>query len=236
MNVNWFIDTVIGLGLKIAFIVPFAPIFLFFGLIITAVGILIGNIYMKAQVSVKRELAVAKAPVIHVLSGAMSGLGLWSLSSHLIWTSLSSPQSLFALTGAKICSATNWSYGTTGMWHVLGLTKISIGQPTSFPYYLNTSSSMHIAGSGRECPLLARSSRPRWPRILYTAKIGQILPTLDSSLIRQVGYSERFWREETEEQLAMLSEYILWTVQFWNALEGGLPSFLRNDHWHSPFH
>jgi hypothetical protein len=187
MNVNWFLDTVIGLGLKIAFIVPFAPIFLLFGLIITAVGILIGNIYMKAQVSVKRELAVAKAPVIHVLGGAMSGLGLCPLSSRLVWTSSSSPQSPFELTGAKICSATNWSYGTTGIWHVLGLTKISIGQPTSFQYYLNTSSSMHIAGSGREWLLLVLSSRPPWPRTWYTAKIGQILPTWDSSLIRQVG-------------------------------------------------
>jgi hypothetical protein len=75
MNVNWFVDALIGLGLKIVFIVPFAPLFLPFGVLVLLGGLVVGNIYMKAQIAVKRELTVAKAPVLHVLSGAMSGLG-----------------------------------------------------------------------------------------------------------------------------------------------------------------
>jgi ABC-type multidrug transport system fused ATPase/permease subunit len=81
-NFNWFIDALIGLGLKLVVIIPFAPVFLLLGICITAAGLLIGNIYMKAQVSVKRELAIAKAPVIHMFGSVLSGLRWFSSYFH----------------------------------------------------------------------------------------------------------------------------------------------------------
>jgi hypothetical protein len=74
-HINWFVDALIGLGLKFVFIVPFAPLFLPFGIVVLVVGIAIGSVYMKAQLAVKRELANAKAPVLHVFNGALSSLG-----------------------------------------------------------------------------------------------------------------------------------------------------------------
>jgi hypothetical protein len=41
---------------------------------IAVLGGLLGQVYMKAQLSVKREMSNAKAPVVGILNGAISGL------------------------------------------------------------------------------------------------------------------------------------------------------------------
>jgi uncharacterized membrane protein len=77
MHMNSFIHSFIGLTMKIAVILPFAPLLFFLplGVIVLGAGVLVGYVYMKAQMAVKRELAIAKAPILHVLAGTMSGLG-----------------------------------------------------------------------------------------------------------------------------------------------------------------
>ncbi|KII86412.1 hypothetical protein PLICRDRAFT_144122 [Plicaturopsis crispa FD-325 SS-3] len=59
---------------KFAAIALLTPIFVFVGIITGAIGIWLGGIYMKAQLSVKRETSNAKAPVLAHVGGALAGL------------------------------------------------------------------------------------------------------------------------------------------------------------------
>ena len=63
---------------KILAIIIFSPIFVIPSVIVAAAGGILGNIYMKAQLSVKRELSVAKAPVLGHFGAAVSGIS-WSM-------------------------------------------------------------------------------------------------------------------------------------------------------------
>lgn len=53
----------------------FAPVFVIPGLLLGVVGGYLGNVYMKAQLSVKREMSNAKAPVLGHFGAAVAGLG-----------------------------------------------------------------------------------------------------------------------------------------------------------------
>lgn len=55
-------------------IMYFAPIFGVIGLFLLLTGTLIGDIYMKTQLSVKREMSKAKAPVLSHFGAAVEGL------------------------------------------------------------------------------------------------------------------------------------------------------------------
>jgi hypothetical protein len=68
--------------IKMGAVVFFTPVFLLPAVFIAALGGWLGNVYMKAQLSVKREMSNAKAPVIGVFGGAISGL---STSLEIIW-------------------------------------------------------------------------------------------------------------------------------------------------------
>ncbi|KAM5539772.1 hypothetical protein V8D89_006585 [Ganoderma adspersum] len=59
---------------KIFSIVIFSPIFIIPSILAGLLGGIIGNIYMKAQLCVKRELSVAKAPVLGHFGAAVSGI------------------------------------------------------------------------------------------------------------------------------------------------------------------
>ncbi len=59
---------------KIFSVIIFSPIFVVPSIVIAIVGGTLGNIYMKAQLSVKRELSVAKAPVLGHFGAAVSGI------------------------------------------------------------------------------------------------------------------------------------------------------------------
>ena len=59
---------------KFAAVVTFSPVFTIPGALITLLGGYCGQVYMKAQLSVKREMSTAKAPVIGVFGSAMAGL------------------------------------------------------------------------------------------------------------------------------------------------------------------
>lgn len=68
------------LGMTLAMLTRFAavviitPIYLFPGTIITVVAGLIGQVYIKAQLSVKREMSNAKSPVLGHVGAAIAGL------------------------------------------------------------------------------------------------------------------------------------------------------------------
>ena len=66
----------------------FTPIYILPALVIAAAGAWIGQIYVNAQLSVKREMSAAKAPVLSILDSAITGLrtSLTHLRSHICLT------------------------------------------------------------------------------------------------------------------------------------------------------
>jgi hypothetical protein len=58
-------------------VVYYAPSFLLPAAGIALMGGWLGKVYIKAQLSVKRELSNAKAPVLGIVGGAIAGLGKW---------------------------------------------------------------------------------------------------------------------------------------------------------------
>ncbi|PIL29356.1 ATP-binding cassette transporter [Ganoderma sinense ZZ0214-1] len=67
-------ETTVFLLTKIFSIVVLSPIFIIPSVIAALLGGIIGKIYMKAQLCVKRELSVAKAPVLGHFGAAVSGI------------------------------------------------------------------------------------------------------------------------------------------------------------------
>lgn len=59
---------------RLAGVVLFSPAFILPGLAIAALGGWLGQVYMRAQLSIKREMSTAKAPVLGVVGGAIAGL------------------------------------------------------------------------------------------------------------------------------------------------------------------
>ena len=62
------------MALRLGIIILFAPTFVLPALIVAAFGGFLGQMYIKAQLSVKREMSTAKAPVLGILGGAIAGL------------------------------------------------------------------------------------------------------------------------------------------------------------------
>ncbi|KAF9526532.1 multidrug resistance-associated ABC transporter [Crepidotus variabilis] len=60
--------------IKLAAIILFTPVFIFPGIAFALLGVFLGNVYQKAQLSVKRESSNAKAPVLSHFSAAVQGL------------------------------------------------------------------------------------------------------------------------------------------------------------------
>lgn len=60
--------------IKLAVVVMFTPIFLLPAVFIAVLGAYLGNVYIRAQLSIKREMSNAKAPVLGVFGSAVAGL------------------------------------------------------------------------------------------------------------------------------------------------------------------
>lgn len=60
--------------MKFLAVISFSPIFTIPGAIVAALGGWCGQIYMKAQLSVKREMSNARAPVLGHFGAAIAGL------------------------------------------------------------------------------------------------------------------------------------------------------------------
>lgn len=78
-NVSGILITIIQMGSdlisRLIAVTLFAPVFVLPGLLLGVVGGYLGNVYMKAQLSVKREMSNAKAPVLGHFGAAVAGLG-----------------------------------------------------------------------------------------------------------------------------------------------------------------
>jgi hypothetical protein len=66
--------------IKLSAVIILTPIFLFPGVVVAILGAWCGQIYIKAQLSVKREMSNARSPVLGHFGAAISGLG-WALIS-----------------------------------------------------------------------------------------------------------------------------------------------------------
>ncbi|RPD55459.1 P-loop containing nucleoside triphosphate hydrolase protein [Lentinus tigrinus ALCF2SS1-7] len=69
-----FVEIMVYLILKMFGVIVFSPIFIFPALLVALGGVVCGNIYMKAQLCVKREMSAAKAPVLGHFGAAISGI------------------------------------------------------------------------------------------------------------------------------------------------------------------
>ena len=59
---------------QLGVVVTISPVFLFPGIILAALGGWVGQLYMRAQLSIKRERSNAKAPVLGHFGAAFAGL------------------------------------------------------------------------------------------------------------------------------------------------------------------
>ena len=79
---GWFIQLSIQLITKLGAVIVYTPIFVFPGIFIFVAGGYLGQIYMRAQLSVKREQSNAKAPVVGVFGSAIAGLSASAFIYH----------------------------------------------------------------------------------------------------------------------------------------------------------
>lgn len=59
---------------RLGAVMIFTPTFVLPALVVAGFGGWLGQLYIKAQLSVKREMSTAKAPVLGILGGAIAGL------------------------------------------------------------------------------------------------------------------------------------------------------------------
>ncbi|EMD41580.1 hypothetical protein CERSUDRAFT_110129 [Gelatoporia subvermispora B] len=70
----WIIDQTLDMSIRFFAVIAFSPIFSIPGAIIAVIGGACGQVYMKAQLCVKREMSNAKAPVLGHFGAAIGGL------------------------------------------------------------------------------------------------------------------------------------------------------------------
>lgn len=68
-------DKTLGIIARFFAVITLSPIFTIPGIVIAGLGGYMGNLYMKAQLPIKRESSNAKAPVLGHFGAAISGLG-----------------------------------------------------------------------------------------------------------------------------------------------------------------
>ena len=66
-----------GMFIRLVSVVIYAPSFFLPAFFVSGFGAWIGQVYMRAQLSVKREMSNAKSPVLDIFGGAIAGLGEW---------------------------------------------------------------------------------------------------------------------------------------------------------------
>ncbi|KAI0633977.1 P-loop containing nucleoside triphosphate hydrolase protein [Trametes polyzona] len=68
------VDRTVPMILRVLAVVLFSPIFVIPALVVSGLGGLLGSVYIKAQLSTKREMSNSKAPVLGHFSAAISGI------------------------------------------------------------------------------------------------------------------------------------------------------------------
>jgi hypothetical protein len=72
----WYMEISIAMLIKFVAVMYVTPVFIIPGIAIAVLGAWLGQVYMKAQIAIKREMSNAKAPVLGHFGAAVSGLGL----------------------------------------------------------------------------------------------------------------------------------------------------------------
>ena len=67
---------------KLLAVVIYTPIFLLPSIFVIGFGVWLGNVYIKAQLSVKREMSNCKAPVLAMFGSAVHGLSAYPNTSN----------------------------------------------------------------------------------------------------------------------------------------------------------
>ena len=83
---SWLLDLACGMVTKLGAIVLFTPLFLVPGVGVAIFGLYLGNLYLKAQLSVKRETRyVPRGPMLTVahVAAVMLALPCWRISAQL---------------------------------------------------------------------------------------------------------------------------------------------------------
>lgn len=75
MHIENLIESTIYMFIRLGAIVVLTPQFLLPGLLLFVAGSWLGNVYIKSQLAVKREMSNAKAPVMGHFGAAIAGLG-----------------------------------------------------------------------------------------------------------------------------------------------------------------
>uniref|UniRef100_A0A8H7XSA6 P-loop containing nucleoside triphosphate hydrolase protein n=1 Tax=Psilocybe cubensis TaxID=181762 RepID=A0A8H7XSA6_PSICU len=73
-SVQYVVDMSAGMLATLATIVLFTPVFVIPGIIAAFFGVLLGNLYLKTQLSMNREMSNARSPLLAHFSAAMQGL------------------------------------------------------------------------------------------------------------------------------------------------------------------
>ncbi|EIM92492.1 uncharacterized protein STEHIDRAFT_127305 [Stereum hirsutum FP-91666 SS1] len=73
-NLGWVTELTVMMVIKLAAVVILTPAFIMPGILVFVIGGWCGQIYIKAQLSVKREMSNAKAPVLGHFGAAIAGL------------------------------------------------------------------------------------------------------------------------------------------------------------------
>jgi hypothetical protein len=68
------VDLSMALAIKFAAVMLFVPVFVLPGILVLVVGGLCGQLYIKAQLSVKREMSNRRSPVLAHFGAAIAGL------------------------------------------------------------------------------------------------------------------------------------------------------------------
>lgn len=74
------VEMVVYVLLKMFAVVLFSPIFIIPAIMVAVAGGACGNVFMKAQLSVKREMSNSKAPVLSHFGAAIGGISKCTLS------------------------------------------------------------------------------------------------------------------------------------------------------------
>jgi hypothetical protein len=80
---QYLVEVTMTMAIKLISVVIVTPIFLIPGVVIFILGGWCGNIYMSAQLSVKREMSNMRAPVLGHFGAAINGLRMCSSSPQV---------------------------------------------------------------------------------------------------------------------------------------------------------
>ena len=78
------LEGIVFMLLRVASVMLFTPIFIVPATVVAILATWVSQMYMRAQLSVKREMSNARAPVMGHFGSAIAGLGVWRiLPDHL---------------------------------------------------------------------------------------------------------------------------------------------------------